>query len=352
MTTYYDGTKLLSLKDVNGDTPEIYIVTTNRSAGKTIYYNRLVLNRFLKKGQKFGLIYRFKYELTSIREKFFKDVSTLFFQDYEMKSEQRANHTYHELFIKKKSDSNEYWLSCGYAIPLNSADQIKKYAHLLSDIQSFVFDEFQSETNNYCDMEVKKFISVHQSIARGGGEQSRYVPVYMIANPISLLNPYYIEMDISTRLNPDTNFLRGVGWVLEQGFNESASNSQKESAFNRAFSKNEYISYSSDGSYLNDSLTFIEKISGNSRYMCTLKYNSQEYAIREFADLGIMYCDDKPDTTFPLKISVTTQDHEINYVMLKRNSLFLSSLRYFFERGSFRFKNLQCKEALLKALSY
>ena len=30
--TYYDGTKLLSLKDINGNTPELYICTSNRSA--------------------------------------------------------------------------------------------------------------------------------------------------------------------------------------------------------------------------------------------------------------------------------------------------------------------------------
>ena len=40
MTKFYDGTKLLSLKDINGNTPEIYISTSNRSAGKTTYFNR------------------------------------------------------------------------------------------------------------------------------------------------------------------------------------------------------------------------------------------------------------------------------------------------------------------------
>ena len=76
------------------------------------------------------------------------------------------------------------------------------------------------------------------------------------------------------------------------------------------------------------------------------------YGIREYINDGIIYCDDRPDMTHPNKISVTTDDHEVNYVMLKRHDIFLSSLRYLFERGSFRFKNLRCKEAVLKALSY
>ena len=34
---FYDGTKLLSMTDLNGDKPEIYICTSNRSAGKTTW---------------------------------------------------------------------------------------------------------------------------------------------------------------------------------------------------------------------------------------------------------------------------------------------------------------------------
>ena len=67
---------------------------------------------------------------------------------------------------------------------------------------------------------------------------------------------------------------------------------------------------------------------------------------------AFLSCDDRSDETFKMKITVTTDDHEINYVMLKRNDLFLSNLRYYFERGCFRFKDLRCKEAVLKALSY
>ena len=352
MAQYYDGAKLLSIKDINGEQPEIFMCTSNRSAGKTTFFNRLVFNKYVKEYSKFCLIYRFNYELDSIAEKFFKDIRGLFFKEYEMKSEKRAKGMFHELYVKKLWQDDDAWESCGYAISLNAADQIKKYSHLLSDIDRMVFDEFQSETSHYCDNEVTKFISIHQSIARGNGEQSKHVPVYMISNPVTLLNPYYVAMDISTRLDSKTRFLRGQGFVLEQGYNESAADAQKTSAFNQAFYRSEYIEYSAEGKYLNDSSTFIEKIRGNSRYLATIKYKGKDYAIREFRELGIIYCDNRPDATHPYKISITTDDHEINYVMLRRSDLFLMQMRYFFERGAFRFKDLECKEAMLKALSY
>lgn len=342
---YYDGTKLLSMNDINGNKPEIYMCTTNRTGGKTTYFGRLCVNRFMDKGEKFALIYRYNYELDDCAEKFYKDIGKLFFPNTTMTSKRRASGIFHELFINDKS--------CGYAISLNSADQLKKYSHLFSDVMRMIFDEFQSETNHYCSDEIRKFLSIHTSVARGNGEQIRYVPVYMLSNPVSIINPYYTEMNISSRLDDKTKFLKGNGFVLEQGYVESASLAQKESGVNKAFSKNEYVAYSSECVYLNDNQAFIEKPENcASKYLATIRYKNSDYAIREYKELGILYCDDHADRTFPTRISVTTDDHNINYVMLKNNDFFISNLRFFFEHGAFRFKDLKSKEALLKCISY
>lgn len=341
---YYNGTKLLSMSDINGNKPEIYIVEGNRTAGKTVYFGRLAVNRFLKTGKKFMLLYRFNYELDDVADKFFKDLKTLFFCDKNLTSKRRANGIYHELFLNEKS--------CGYAVSLNSADQIKKNAAMFSDTDLMIFDEFQSETNHYCDNEVTKLLSIHTSVSRGQGEQVRYVPVIMLANSVSLLNPYYIEMDITTRLKDDTKFLRGDGFVLERCFIESASKAQLQSGFNRAFKNSKYVQYSAQRVYLSDNDSFVGKPTGQSKYLATLKHNGSYFAIKEYAEDGFIYCDDKPDYTFPLKITVSSDDHQINFVMLKRNDIFLSNMRWYFERGCFRFKDLRCKDAVLKALSY
>src|SRR5699024_7557646 len=285
--SYYDGTKLLSMKDINGKTPEIFMCTSNRTGGKTTYFGRLAVNKFLKYQKKFGLTYRFNYELDDICDKFYKDIGSLFFNGYEMTTKRRASGLFHELYLND--------VSCGYAFALNGADQIKKYSHLFSDVDIMLFDEFQSETNHYCPAQVKKFISLHTSVARGQGKQVRYVPVYMMSNPVSIINPYYVAMGISNRLKDDTKFLRGDGFVLEQGFNESASVAQKESGFNRAFAGNEYVAYSSEAVYLNDSKAFIDRPVGNSRYICTLRYHGVDYGVKEYSELGIIYCDDKAD---------------------------------------------------------
>lgn len=353
---YYDGTRLLSMKDLNGKTPEIYICTSNRSAGKTTFFAKKAIDNFLNKGQKFMLVYRFDDELDDVSSKFFKDIKGIYFNDFYMRDERKAKGKYRELFIGEidleHPDEIDAGQSCGYAIALNNADRYKKYSHLFSDACCMIFDEFQSETNRYCAHEIQKLLSIHTSVARGNGSQVRYLPLYMISNPVSLINPYYVTLGIANRLKKDTKFLRGDGWVLEQGFNESASTAQQQSAFNRAFSNNSYVAYASQSIYLNDNMSFIEKPVGKSRYLATLKYDGQLYSLKEFQEQGIIYCDTKADANFYRKIALTTDDHDINYVTLKANEFFISTIRWYFDHGCVRFKNLKCKECLLTAISY
>lgn len=344
MGDYYDGTKLLSLKDIDGHDPEIYMCTSNRTAGKTTFFSRWFVRRFLNNKEKFMLLYRFNYELEDVANQFFKDIKGLWFDGHEMESKARARGIYHDLYLDGES--------CGYACALNNADSIKKRSHLFSDVRRMLFDEFQSETNHYCNDEIRKFQSVHTSVARGQGEQVRHVPVYMLGNTVSIINPYYTQMGVTTRIRHDTKFLRGKGYVLEQGYNKGASEAQLSSGFARAFSQSGYTAYSAQAVYLNDSTAFIDKPSGRPRYIATLKFRSHDYSILEYAHEGIMYVSRKADSNFPYRITVTTDDHNINYVMLMKNDVLFTSMRTLFNRGAFRFQDMQCKDALMCALSY
>lgn len=344
MSDWYDGTKLLSMMDLNGNKPEIYVAEGNRTGGKTTYYNRLMINRFKKDKSKFACLVRFKDEIKDYHEKFFKDIKELFFPYDNMDSERKDNGCYAELYLNGES--------CGYVIALNSADRIKKISHLFTDVDRILFDEFQSETNHYCTDETKKFISVHTSIARGHGKHVRYVPVYMCSNSVTLLNPYYAMWNIGHRITKDTKYLKGVGLVMERAYIEKAAEAQLQSGFMQACMQDSYVQYSSQNVYLNDNLAFIAKPEGRNRYLGTLIYNGREHGIYSYDELGIIYISNKSDTTAPFKISVTTEDHNINYIMLKSNDMFIQQLRYFFDRGCCRFADLVAKECLMKTISY
>lgn len=357
---FYDGTKLLSLKDINNLPPEIYICTSNRQAGKTTYFSRLLFNRFLKGKGKFLLIYRNQNELVAVADKFFNDIKKLFFNNYVMISKPLVPNKIIELFIKDTTkqykDDKEGWMSCGYATALRAAPKLKPYSHLLTDTNAMFFDEFQPEGNEYLPREIDFFISLHTTVARGNGKQTRYVPVFMVSNAVTILNPYYTALGISDRLTKDTKFLRGDGWVMESAYNESASKALKGSSFAKAFASSDYMAYATGGNgqavYLNDQLSFIDKPKGPSRYLATLAFEGGNYAVREYEDDGIIYVDDSADMTFPLRIAVSLDDHNVNWILLENSAPFRWKVRTLFDHGCCRFKNLQCKRALLTLLSY
>lgn len=349
---YYDGSKLLSLKDLNGNTPEIYICTGNKAAGKTTYFSRLLVNRFLKYGKKFGLIYRFNYELDDISDKFFKDIGSLFFPEYEMKHERKAAGIYSELFIAKKSDNPDdmEWISCGYGLTLNSAEQLKKYSHLLSDIDEMFMDEFESETNHYCNKEIHKFQLLHSTVARGQGKQSRYVPVFMAANVVSVVNPYFLALGVSNRIQRNTKFLKGNGYVVEVTNNTAAANAMKQSAFVQAFGDSEFNEYAINNHYLNDSEAFIENISENCKYIITFKYMGKFYSIKETHD-GLLYVSDTYDRTFLARITMDVADHDNSTILVSRYSYNIRQYSEYFRNGLVRFKNQVCKNAFITLLT-
>lgn len=344
MSEFYDGTKLLSLKDIRKKTPEIFISTSNRSAGKTTYFNKLAFNRWLQGKGQFMLLYRFNYELTDVDRKYFGDIHDMFFSSYELKAHRIAKGKIMELTVDDKT--------AGYAVCLNDADTVKKFSHMFKNVTCIIFDEFQSETDKYCPLEITKFISIHQSVARGGGKQSRYVPVYMIGNFVSILNPYYVSLGISKRLQEDTKYMRGVSWVMEQCYNESASIALQESAFNQAFGDSAYMRYSTQKVYLNDNKAFVEKLKGERGYFATMIINGKAFAIHEHYETGYMYVNNNVDNKFPLRITASVNEHDCTTRMIARGSSMVFTMRQYFDNGMFRFKDIECKQATLQLLAY
>lgn len=335
---YYDGTKLLSLKDIDGNKPEIYITSTNRTAGKTTFFNRYLLKRFINHGEKFMLIFRFVNELQNVNIAFFKDIQSLFFPDYVMTERKMNKGLYVQLELNGEP--------CGYAVAINSSEKIKKISHVFSDVQRLLFDEFQSKSNLYVKDEVDKLISIHTSISRGRGKMSRYVPLIMCGNNTSLLNPYYTALGISNKLNKNTKYLRLKGCVVENIINNEAKNALENSTFNQAFNM-KINRHESENIYLDDNLSLIEKINGDNKYICTLKNGEDFFSLRIYED--VIYCGYNVDKTFPTKFAVGSEN--IDGIFQLQDNILVIKLRNLFNKGFFRFKDSKCKETVIKFLS-
>ena len=331
---FYNGNKLLNTKDLNKNTPEIFIVTSNRSAGKTTFFNKHVIDNFKRDGSQFVVLYRTGYELSDAHIAFWNDIHDLYFPYDEMTSKPYAKGLYYSLLLNGET--------CGFALSINQATKLKNRSHVFKNVTTILFDEFQEEYDNYLPGEVEKVRSIHTSIARKAGEPSRYVKLVLIGNTLNLLNPYYSALHITERIRPNTKFLRGNGWVCEFNFNNYAANSLKNSTFNSAFD-DEYSKYESEGVYLNNSVALIDKPSGKNSYLLTITYKGETFGVFFYYDINVIYISQKYD-----KNCNDILDYTNSYLNCSTKH---KMMRDFFHRGLIRFSNIGVKEKILSALS-
>ena len=60
-------------------------------------------------------------------------------------------------------------------------------------------------------------------------------------------------------------------------------------------------------------------MTGKNVYLCTIKYHGNEYGVREYPEANkfgsMLYCSPSVDHTHPMKITVNTDDHDVDYIL-------------------------------------
>lgn len=345
---------LLTTKDLNNEKPEIFIDCQNRGSGKTYGYCYGLLEQALGRDMKWGLplgkfmlICRWKHEVGTIAQGMFADVVQNEYENGVMSTTIMNGGSYSNIMF---SENGEEPVHVGYVCPINTADDLKKISSLFHDTAVMIMDEFQcASDSSYCPDEVDKFIRLHISVARGGGKSSRYVPVILLSNSISIMNPYFTAMGIHKKIQSNTKKLRGDGYVLQRIVNPNASKEQKESKFNRAFSNSKELDSSIDNSWLNDDTSCIEKPDetwGRSIYYWTLIDDNQKYGVRYFPSMDYYYVSNSVDGSCSFFFNVSVNGN-LNVPMLKNNPQ-MKVMRDAFVQGQMRFPNQDCKMVALK----
>lgn len=339
---YYNPDALLSMKDLDGNEPSIYIITSNRSAGKTFSFLIKALKTFNDSKRKTILIYRHQFELNSASTIFNSVLSMYPEYGNEVSTVTHARGLFYEIILDNESFA--------YAVSLNNTDTLKKYSSLFSDVDMCIFDEFQLEDGNYLKNEVEKLQSLLITVARGGGAQSRPIKVFLLGNEVSMLNPYFIFFDINKRLKNNTKFIRGHGWVAEFHFNESASKSIQENGLYRAFNSH-YMRYSANNEKLFREDEFIENTTGKTKYLFTIKHNGKYWGVREELASGKTYISNKHDISCKNILTFTSGEHSTNTVMLNKHSFIAKKLKESYQLGLLRFENLNAKNVIYDILA-
>lgn len=340
---YYNGTKLLNQRDKDGNKPELYMCLSNRSDGKTTYFNRYFVNRYLKTEELFMLLHRYNYQATDSHKKFFTEIKELFFKNYKMTIKPMgACKGVHELFLNNHL--------CGFAAGLNASENIKDYSHLFSRVERMKMDEFISENDVYVHNEVAKLLSIHTSVARGKGKHRRYVPIYLLGNKVSVINPYFNDLGITENNLPNEGFFKGSGFVGEIHYNTEAAQDIAESGLIKAFKNNIYAQTLSKNEFMFDNNMFIEKMNlGNLNYMATLKLNRKKFAL--YGNTELLYISTAYDKRYPVKLTDSLDADGEGFENIRQYPAIMEQLETAIRQGYVRYESQICKNIFIKAIS-
>ena len=335
---YYSGKKVLSF-----GTPFIFTLG-NRSIGKTFYWTKRCINKFLKDGKKFLYVRRYADDLKLVADKFWDNV---LYQYEGVKFDTSGQGAKCEYFINDRL--------AGKAVALSGVYKLKGIS--LADYDTIFFDEFLNETNDYLPDEVGAAMNLYQTVARGFGKPIREdVRFVFVANNVTMFNPYFRELHILEHLQVNTNYCKDPdgAWVVEMTHNQEIADVIAETPFGKMISKTKYGDYALKGSFYLDDNTFIQKPSGVSSYYCTLVWEGKYFGVFEYKDDGLIYICKNYDRSCPNIFSLTTADHKPNYMMLYKASLspMFGFLKYAYENALLRFADLECKNMFMEFMKY
>lgn len=320
---HYDNTKLITSLDRNGEVPTFFIVCSRlRGPGKTYQMCKMLFNKFMDEGKKFILLTRHKKDLGTIADGCFEGYLQSEHPEYSMRETLQMGHTFSRVYADTRVGDNVSSVECGYVIPLSAVNDIKKISSLFYDAWCFFFDEFMPVDDRFLKSEVDLLLNIYQSVARGEGSACRYMPVFMCSNTISLQNPYFKALNLTSKLQSNTHFYKGEGVVFENCDNvDGLAELHKSSGIEKALKA--HLDLKGDNTWINDDCSLVERPNGwgRARYIATLIYGSECFGVNDYYQQGYMYLSRKVDKTSPHIYNLTFDNGNLNIPVIQTSVL-------------------------------
>lgn len=301
---YYDLSKVLSYSN-----SFLYFLLGERGVGKTYSTSKFVVKKFLETGDEFVYVRRYKTEMQISKPKFFDALIT------------NGEFEGHEL----KSSGENFYIDgriAGYSMTLSTAQNRK--GSNFPKVKYIIFDEFIIEEgqNHYIKNEVENFLSLIESVAR-----MRDVKVFLLANAVTITNPYFIYFDIHLPYNNDIATFKDGLILVQYMKNEEYRKQKKNTKFGKLIENTEYAMYAIDNQFRLDNKHFIQKKTGGSKCRFSFIYNNQYYGVWFDYNEGKIFVSNDYDKKGMI-FACTTPD-------MKPNTLFISTAKDFYAWKTF-----------------
>lgn len=210
---------------------------------------------------------------------------------------------------------------------------------------TIVFDEFLIDKGvyHYLPGEVEIFLDLIDTVFR----KREDVRVFLLANTISVVNPYFNYFHITP---PDGAGIICKNDVLVEVVADPEFIAEKrQSRFGRLIEGTEYGEYNVSAVFRNDDAAFIGKREGKCRYLYTLVYGGVSLGVWENLQIGKIFVTEQYDKQCNNRFVLTLDD-------MRPNTLLLSTVQrtYYLKNFilNFRNGNVFCENQNVKKLVF
>lgn len=319
---YYDYSKILSYNAF------INFLIGERGVGKTYGASKFVTSRFINKGEEFVYIRRYKSELQKAIPEFFKAL---------ISNEEFPDH-------KLTTKGNKFMIDdkvAGYSFSLSTAQSLKSTN--FPKVKTIIFDEFIIEEgqNHYIKNEVENFLGMVESICR-----MKDVRIFMLANAVTISNPYFIYFDLSLPYNTDIKTYKDGLILVQYMYNKEYREAKAQTKFGKLTADTEYSKYANENNFRLDNKNFIEKKTGSSKCSFGIKYKDNTYGVWFDYNEGKIFV--SQDVNSSQIFACTLHDHTPNTMLLSAIKDYNSWKTFIknYKLGNVYFENIKIKNSI------
>lgn len=304
-----------------------------RGVGKTYSSKKFVINKFLKKGEEFIYLRRYKTEIDKAKKTYFNDI--------------QESYPKHLLFSK----GDAFYIDekiCGYAVPLSTTNILKSVCY--DNVTTIIFDEFIIDKGcyHYLSGEVKTFLEFCETVFRLRDN----VRVLFLANAITQTNPYFLYFNLTPPKNKDISLYKNGLILLQIMTNQAYRNQKKKSKFGKLISGTDYGDYAIENDFLRDNNDFIAKKCGPCSFAFAFDYQGEMFGVWYNVNEGKMFVSSDVDKSSPYVFSTTINNHRPNTLLLKNArkyncwSMFIQQ----YKLGNVYFESIKIKNIVLELI--
>ena len=331
---YYDYDKVL------GYGATFNFLVTSRGLGKTYGSIKMCIKDFLKNGNEFIYLRRYKTELNSSAKNLFDAINlNNEFPDYILSS--NGN----KFFIqpKKDEDGKSDKVQIGYAISLSTANILKSTN--FSKVRTIIFDEFLLGPGvfHYLPNEVEAFLDLYETAAR-----MRDVRVFFLGNAITQTNPYFNYFKLSLPYNSDFKTFKDGLIVVNYATNKDYTDAKKQTKFGKIIEDTHYSQYAIDNDWLKDDKAFVEKKQGLCRNVSVIRLHGKMYGVWYNSENRRYYISEDYDPSNICIFSFDSSDHdEMTILASARSHPFFKYIVDNYKIGNVWFEDINIKNTFL-----